>query len=298
MIENKKTKCGFIAILGAPNAGKSTLVNSIVGGKVSIVSSKVQTTRQRILGIAIRNQAQLILLDTPGIFSPKRRLERAMVKAAWDAGQEADALVLMVDVCDSLTKAFSILESAKDRSITLVLNKVDLIEKEKLFNLIEKFQNFPNISHVFMISALTGDGVEDLVDHLCTVLPEGPWLYPDDHLTDLPQRIWAAEITREQLYHHLHQELPYETMVETENWEEFDNGSVKINQVIYVARDGQKGILLGKKGQKIKDISSSARQELMLHLDRPVHLFLHIKVIEDWMNKRSPYKQMGLEFDS
>jgi GTP-binding protein Era len=298
MIENKKTKCGFIAILGAPNAGKSTLVNSIVGGKVSIVSSKVQTTRQRILGIAIRNQTQLILLDTPGIFSPKRRLERAMVKAAWDAGQEADALVLMVDVCDSLTKAFSILESAKDRSITLVLNKVDLIEKEKLFNLIEKFQNFSNISRVFMISALTGDGVEDLVDHLCTLLPEGPWLYPDDHLTDLPQRIWAAEITREQLYHHLHQELPYETMVETENWEEFDNGSVKINQVIYVARDGQKGILLGKKGQKIKDISSSARQELMLHLDRPVHLFLHIKVIEDWMNKRSPYKQMGLEFDS
>lgn len=295
----EKTRCGFVTILGAPNAGKSTLVNQLVGSKVSIVSHKVQTTRQRILGLVIHEKSQLILVDTPGIFTPKKRLERAMVHAAWQASRDSDILVVMVDVTEkSLAKARAILDNLGNQPVLLVLNKIDLIKRETLLHLTQKLQEYKNITDTFMISALTNDGVPDLMATLAKHVPEGPWLYPEDEISNMPQRLWAAEITREQLYLQLHQELPYETWVETESWEEFDNGSVKISQIIYVARDGQKGIILGKKGDQIKAISAAARLEIATHLDRTVHLFLFVKVSEDWLNKRDPYKQMGLEFDA
>lgn len=297
MTEQKR--CGFITVLGAPNAGKSTLINQLVGSKVSIVSHKVQTTRQRILGIVAHGQSQLILVDTPGIFDPKKRLERAMVRAAWEATRDSDILVVMVDVTEkSLAKAKVILDNLANRPIILVLNKIDLVKRETLLEITQKLQPYKNVTDTYMISALTNDGVNDLMTTLAQRVPVGPWLYPEDQLSTMPQRLWAAEITREQLYLQLHQELPYETWVETEGWEEFDNGSVKISQIIYVARAGQKGILLGKRGERIKEISAAARQEIATHLDRPVHLFLFIKVSEDWLNKRDPYTQMGLEFDA
>ncbi len=293
------TKCGFIAILGEPNAGKSTLINFMVGSKVSIVSPKVQTTRQRILGIALYEEAQLILVDTPGIFQPKKRLERAMVDVAWSASSEADLVVVVVDVQDkNLNRSMSILDQLKDRPVILVLNKIDQIKKEKLLETAQSFQKYSNISDVFMISALTGSGVDGLVKKLKNQLPESPWLFPEDQITDLPQRLWASEITREQLYHQLHHELPYETMVETEAWEEFDNGSVKISQVIYVNRESQKSIVLGKGGRQIKSISTTARQEMMEQLERPVHLFLHVKVVENWLEKPALYRLMGLNFNA
>lgn len=293
------TKCGFVAVLGEPNAGKSTLINFMVGSKVSIVSPKVQTTRQRVLGIALSGETQLILVDTPGIFQPKRRLERAMVDAAWSACGEADLIIVVVDVNDrNLSRSIDILEKLKHRPVILVLNKIDQIKKEKLFEIVQKFQPFDNITDTFMISALTGNGVDQLVHKLCDKLPESPWLFPEDQITDFPQRLWAAEITREQLYHQLHHELPYETMVETEAWEEFDNGSVKISQVIYVNRDSQKSIVLGKAGRQIKALSTAARQEMAEQLDRPVHLFLHVKVVENWLEKPGLYRLMGLNFNA
>lgn len=292
-----KTHCGFIAILGAPNAGKSTLVNQLVGTKVSIVSPKVQTTRQRILGITIHEDSQLILVDTPGIFTPRKRLEQAMVHAAWEASHDVDLLVLMVDVSqNNLQSCFTILNKLENRSVILVLNKIDKIKHPALLDIAAQFQNFKHVSHTFMVSALSGDGVSDLAHFLAKEVPAGPWLFPEDQLTDMPQKLWAAEITREQIFHQLHQELPYNIMVETEYWEEFDNGSVKINQVIYVAKDNQKAIVLGKGGRQIKDISSDARLEMSTLLNRTVHLFLHVKVVEDWMNKPAMYRLMGLEF--
>lgn len=293
-----QTRCGFVAILGAPNAGKSTLINQLVGSKVTIVSSKVQTTRQRILGITIHEQSQLILVDTPGIFAPQKRLERAMVQAAWEASRDADLTVLIVDVSQkSLVSSFAILEKLGTRPVILVLNKIDQVKHTVLLEITAKFQIFTNISHTFMISALTGDGVSDFADFLAKEVPASPWLYPEDQLTDMPQKLWSAEITREQLFLQLHHELPYNTMVETEAWEEFENGTVKVSQVIYVARDGQKAIVLGKGGHQIKAISSAAREEMSVFLNRTVHLFLHVKVMEDWTNKPAMYRLMGLDFN-
>lgn len=294
-----QTRCGFIAILGAPNAGKSTLINQLVGYKVSIVSPKVQTTRQRILGIIVHKESQLVLMDTPGIFDPQKRLERAMVQAAWEASQDADMLALIVDVTQkSFASSFAILDKLGDRPIILVLNKIDQVKPPILLEIAAKFQSKANLKHIFMISALTGDGVSDLADFLATEVPEGPWLYPEDQMTDMPQKLWSAEITREQLFHQLHHELPYHAMVETEAWEEFDNGTVKIHQVIYVMRDSQKGIVLGKRGQQIKAISSEARHEMSVLLNRTVHLFLHVKVVEDWINRPAMYRLMGLNSDA
>jgi GTP-binding protein Era len=293
-----QTRCGFVAILGAPNAGKSTLINQLVGHKVTIVSSKVQTTRQRILGITIHKDAQLVLVDTPGIFAPQKRLERAMVQAAWEASRDADLTTLIVDVSQkSLASSFAILEKLSNRPVILVLNKIDQVKHTVLLEITAKFQTYANITHTFMISALTGDGVPDFADFLASELPISPWLYPEDQLTDMPQKLWSAEITREQLFQRLHHELPYSTMVETEAWEEFENGTVKVNQVIYVARDGQKAIVLGKGGHQIKAISSAAREEMSIFLNRTVHLFLHVKVLEDWTNKPAMYKLMGLDFN-
>jgi GTP-binding protein Era len=292
-----QTRCGFVAILGAPNAGKSTLINQLVGSKVTIVSSKVQTTRQRILGITIYGDSQLILVDTPGIFTPQKRLERAMVQAAWEASHNADLTTLLVDVTrKSHADSFAILEKLQDRPIILVLNKIDQVKPPILLAIASKFQSFNNITRTFMISALNGDGVQDFARYLADEVSISPWLYPEDQLTDMPQKLWSAEITREQLFQQLHHELPYNTMVETEAWEEFDNGSVKVNQVIYVARDSQKAIVLGKGGHQIKAISSAARQEMSIFLNRPVHLFLHVKVMEDWTNKPAMYRLMGLDF--
>ena len=292
-------KFGFIAVVGEPNAGKSTLINQLVGQKVSIVSPKVQTTRQRILGIAISGEAQLVLIDTPGIFAPKKRLDRAMVASAWDAGKDADQIILIVDASQkSQARSLEILKGLDGRKVILALNKVDAVDKEKLLKIAQQYSAFENVSEIFMISALTGDGVSDLMAHLVEQAPEGIWMFPEDDITDMPQRLWAAEITREQLYHQLHQELPYETFIETEAWEEFDNGDVKINQVIYVNRDSQKSIILGKRGSKIKEISQAARTELTSLLGRKVHLYLYVKVAEDWSEKAAFYRNAGLDFNA
>lgn len=292
-------KFGFIAVVGEPNAGKSTLINQLVGQKVSIVSSKVQTTRQRILGIAISGEAQLVLIDTPGIFAPKKRLDRAMVASAWDAGKDADQIVLIVDASQkSQARSLEILKRLEHRKVIMALNKVDAVDKAKLLKMAQQYNAHENVSEIFMISALTGDGVPDLMTHLVKETPEGIWMFPEDEITDMPQRLWAAEITREQLYHQLYQELPYETFIETELWEEFDNGDVKINQVIYVNRDGQKSIILGKRGVKIKEISQAARTELATLLGRKVHLYLYVKVAENWSEKSSFYRNMGLDFNA
>lgn len=297
--EITQTRCGFVAILGAPNAGKSTLINHLVGRKVTIVSSKVQTTRQRILGITVQEDSQLILVDTPGIFAPQKRLERAMVQAAWEASRDADLTTLIVDVSQkSLASSVAILEKLGRRPVILVLNKIDQVKHTALLEIAAKFQSFTNIARTFMISALTGDGVPDFARFLASEAPISPWLYPEDQLTDMPQKLWSAEITREQLFQRLHHELPYSTMVETEAWEEFENGTVKVNQVIYVAREGQKAIVLGKGGRQVKAISSAAREEMSLFLNRTVHLFLHVKVMEDWTNKPAMYRLMGLDFNA
>lgn len=297
--KNDTMRCGFIAVLGQPNAGKSTLINRLVGQKVSIVSPKVQTTRQRILGILTVEQTQLVLVDTPGIFDPRHRLDRAMVAAAWSAGKDADVAVVIHDVTVRRpTATLKILESLRDRDVVLVLNKIDQIAKDKLLTVTAQFAACDNVTDTFMISALSGDGVDDLKRYLAAKSPLGPWMFPDDQLSDMPQRLWAAEITREQLYLQLHEELPYATYVETENWEEFDNGSVKIQQVIYVARDTQKSIILGKRGHQIKAISTAARTQLTELLERPVHLFLHVKVSEGWLDRPAAYRLMGLEFNS
>lgn len=296
---NNQTHCGFIVTLGAPNAGKSTLINQLVGNKVTIVSPKAQTTRHRVIGIAVSANSQLIFIDTPGIFTPKKRLERSMVGAAWKATKEADLTLLVVDVRKkSLISSFTILNQLGNRPVILVLNKIDQIKHTDLLEIATQFQSFSNITHTFMISALTGDGVSDLKHFLAAEVPIGPWLYPEDQLTDMPQKLWAAEITREHLFRQLYQELPYAIMVETDAWEEFDNGDLKISQTIYVARNRQKAIVLGKGGQQIKAISSAARKEISLLLNCQVHLFLYVKVMEDWANKPAMYRLMGLEFDT
>ncbi len=295
-------RCGFVALVGAPNAGKSTLLNSLVGAKVSIVTRKVQTTRARLRGIAVRGSSQLIFVDTPGIFTPKRRLERAMVAAAWMGAQDADVVVLLFDaartVIDSDTRLILDGLKAQQRRAVLVLNKIDLIKRERLLKLAARFEAQDLFEHTFMISALTGDGVPDLLDHVARAMPEGPWLYPEDQLSDLPLRLMAAETTREKLFRKLHQELPYALTVETERWQDFEDGSVKIEQIIYVQRGTQKAIVLGKKGSKIKDIRSESQAELEDVLGCKVHLFLFVKVRENWIDDPERYREWGLDFNA
>jgi GTPase len=294
--------CGYIALVGAPNAGKSTLLNQLIGAKVSIVSPKVQTTRSRVLGIVVEGAAQLIFVDTPGIFAPRRRLERAMVAAAWSGAEDADLVVLLVDAAHGLDedtqRIIDGLKSAGRRAV-LALNKIDLVEERpRLLPLADRLRRAGVFDAVFMISAVSGDGVADLRRHLADALPEGPWLFPEDQLTDLPQRLMAAEATREQVFLQLHQELPYATFVETEGWEEREDGSVKISQTIHVQREGQKAIVLGKAGSRIKLIGERARVELERLFSRRVHLFLFVRVSENWTEDRERYKAMGLEFES
>ncbi len=295
-------RCGFVALVGAPNAGKSTLLNSLVGAKVSIVTRKVQTTRARLRGIAVRGSSQLIFVDTPGIFTPKRRLERAMVAAAWMGARDADVVVLLFDaartVIDSDTQLILDGLKAQQRRAVLVLNKIDLIKRERLLKLAARFEAQDLFEHTFMISALTGDGVPDLLDHVARAMPEGPWLYPEDQLSDLPLRLMAAETTREKLFRKLHQELPYALTVETERWQDFEDGSVKIEQIIYVQRGTQKAIVLGKKGSKIKAIRSESQAELEDVLGCKVHLFLFVKVRENWIDDPERYREWGLDFNA
>ncbi|MBZ9600577.1 GTPase Era [Phyllobacterium chamaecytisi] len=293
------TRSGFIALIGAPNAGKSTLVNQLVGSKVSIVTHKVQTTRALVRGIVIHEQTQMVLVDTPGIFKPKRRLDRAMVTTAWGGAKDADLILVLIDVEQGIDEeAEAILGSLheKKRKVILVLNKVDRIEAPKLLELAQKANEMVNFDKTFMISALKGYGCKDLLKYLADNLPEGPWYYPEDQISDMPMRMLAAEITREKLYLRLHNELPYSSHIETESWEEKKDGSVRIQQVIYVERDSQKKIVLGHEGQAIKAIGQAARKELMEILDQKVHLFLFVKVRDNWGNDPERYREMGLEF--
>lgn len=294
------TRSGFVAVLGAPNAGKSTLVNTIVGAKVTIVSPKVQTTRSIVRGIAMAGRTQIIFVDTPGIFQPKKRMERAMVSAAWTGAADADVVMLMVDSRRGLTEDVRAIVDglvSSGRKAILALNKVDSVDRPKLLGLAQELFDTGAFDEVFMISALKGSGVKDLVRHLRNRLPEGPWLFPEDEISDLPQRLLAAEITREKLFLNLHQELPYAVTIHTESWEERKDGSVRIDQVIYVMRDSQRSIVLGKQGRQIKSIGAAARAELEELLERRVHLFLHVKVAEDWAERRETYAEWGLDFD-
>jgi len=283
------TRCGFIAIIGAPNAGKSTLVNALVGAKVTIVSHKVQTTRALVRGIAMEGASQVILVDTPGLFSPKRRLDRAMVSAAWGGAADADRVLVLVD---AILDKIGDIRQPKD----LVLNKVDLVDRPKLLDLATAINERATFDQTFMISSTTGSGVMDLKRHLAAVVPAGPWHYPEDEISDVPARMLAAEITREKLYHRLHDELPYDATVETESYEERKDGSIRIEQTIYVVREGQRKIMLGKRGDTIKLISTSAREELSKLFETKVHLFLFVKVRENWGDDPERYERMGLEY--
>lgn len=295
------TRCGYVAILGAPNAGKSTLLNRLVGTKVSIVSPKVQTTRSRVLGIALDGPAQIIFVDTPGIFAPKRRLERAMVHAAWSGAADADLVVLVVDAARKTIgeDARAIIDGLKKagRKAILALNKIDMVKREKLLALAAELDASGIFTDVFMISAETGDGVDDLMAAFRGRLPVGPWLFPEDQVSDMPMRLIAAEVTREHLFRQLHDELPYAIAVESESWEEFKNGSAKITQVVYIQRDSQKAIVLGHGGKRIKAVREAAQAELQEMLQRKIHLFLHVKVRENWPEDRERYRDLGLEYD-
>lgn len=291
----------FVALLGAPNVGKSTLLNRVVGAKISIVTPKVQTTRTRIVGIAMRGEVQIIFLDTPGIFKPRQRLQRAMVEAAWSSARKADRVVLLIDANAGLTEdSYRVLTKLKDqnRPTIVALNKVDLIEPPGLLKLASSVNTEGGFADILMISALTGDGVEDLVAKLVESAPPGPWLYPKDQLSDVPLRMLAAEITREKLFLQLQNELPYSTAVETEEWSERKDGGVRIDQTIYIQRNSQKMIVIGKNGARIKSIGSAARSELEKLLERRVHLFLHVKVRRDWNERAEHYRTMGLNFNA
>ena len=294
-------RAGFVAIVGAPNVGKSTLLNRLVGTKVSIVSPKVQTTRSRVLGICIEGDAQIIFIDTPGIFKPKRRLDRAMVAAAWGGAGAADSILLLVDASRGFDPDTRDIIKRLDKSgqkAVLAINKVDLVAKPKLLDLTSELDATGVFLDIFMISAELGDGVADLMAHLTALLPAGPWLYPEDQISDMPGRLTAAEITREKLYLQLHQELPYAASVETEDWTENDDGSVRIEQVIYVERPTQKAIVLGKGGKRIKALGQAAREELEEIFERRVHLFVFVKVREKWGDDPERYRDLGLDFDA
>lgn len=295
------TRAGFVALIGEPNAGKSTLTNALVGAKVSIVTHKVQTTRARIRGVALEGEAQIVLVDTPGLFQPKRRLDRAMVAAAWGGAADADVIVLMVEAHRGMTKGVeAILENLRDvgagRTVALAINKIDKVPSEKLLAITSQMNERFDFAETFMISAEKGHGVADLKAWLAKQMPEGPWLYPEDQIADLPLRMIAAEITREKLTLRLHQELPYQLTVETEHWDERKDGSARIDQIVYVARDGHKGIILGKGGETIKAVGKAAREELEEFLGRKVHLFLQVKVRPGWLEESERYSEMGLDF--
>ena len=293
-----ETRCGFIAVIGAPNAGKSTLVNALVGAKVSIVSRKVQTTRMPIRGIAIEGASQLVFIDTPGIFAPRRRLDRAMVDAAWGGAGDADIVVLVIDAAkgveEDADRILGKLQSSK-ASLVLVLNKIDRVKKENLLDLAGQLNERAHFTRTFMIAALTGYGVGDLKAYLAGAVAPGPWHYPEDEITDIPMRLLAAEITREKLYDRLHEELPYAATVETTDWKE-QKGAVRIEQTIYVERDSQRAIVLGEAGRMIKQLGMESRTELAQILEKPVHLFLFVKVREGWGNDPERYRELGLEF--
>ena len=324
MIDGAETRAGFVAIVGAPNVGKSTLLNRLVGTKVSIVSPKVQTTRTRVLGICMEGASQVIFIDTPGIFKPRRRLDRAMVSAAWGGAAGADEVLLLVDAAKGIDRDTAAIVKKLKKAGTgasarlggdqgarkgkknqparkpalLALNKIDIVKKPALLALAADLDQSGIFSDTFMISAETGDGVQDLMGFLAAQVPAGPWLYPEDQLTDMPGRLTAAEITREQLYLQLHQELPYALAVETEGWQEKDDGSVRIDQVVYVERTSQKAIVLGKGGSRIRTIGETARKELEQILERRVHLFLFVKVRGNWGDDPERYRDLGLDFNA
>ena len=296
------TRAGFVALIGEPNAGKSTLLNRMVGAKVSIVTHKVQTTRARVRGVAMQGDTQIVFVDTPGLFQPKRRLDRAMVAAAWGGASDADVIVLMVEAHRGVTEGVERIltgleEIGKGRTVALAINKIDRVASEVLLGLTKDLNDRFDFAETFMISAEKGHGVDALREWLAKALPEGPWLYPEDQIADLPMRMIAAEMTREKLTLRLHQELPYQLTVETENWEERKDGGARIDQIIYVMRDGHKGIVLGNKGETIKAVSKAARAELEEFLGRKVHLFLQVKVRENWLEERERYSEMGLDFN-
>ena len=295
------TRCGFVALVGAPNAGKSTLINRLVGAKVSIVTPKAQTTRARVLGIVMRGMSQLIFMDTPGIHSPRRGLERAMVESAWRGVADTDHIALLIDA-SAIRKpdVYAIIKQLDElgHKAILVLHKIDLVPRSALLELSAEFNSTGIFIETFMISGLTGDGVEDLLNFLAGHASEGPWLFPEDQISDMPQRLMAAEITREKLFLQLHEELPYSLTVETESWEDRRDGSVKIDQVIYVRRDSQKAIVLGHGGRRVKSVGETARLELEAMLDRRVHLFLFVKVREKWVDDRARFEPWGLRHDA
>jgi GTPase len=295
------TRAGFVALIGEPNAGKSTLLNRMVGAKVSIVTHKVQTTRARIRGVALEGDAQIVFVDTPGLFKPRRRLDRAMVAAAWGGAADADIVVLLIEAHRGISEGVKhIIESLKGlnpgQKVALAINKIDKVKSDSLLQLTEQMNSLHPFVKTFMISAERGHGVPDLRKWLAAELPESPWLYPEDQIADLPMRMIAAEMTREKLTLRLHQELPYQLTVETEAWEERKDGSCRVDQIIYVMRDGHKGILLGKRGETIKAVSKASREELEEFLGRKVHLFLQVKVRPNWLDEAERYSEMGLDF--
>jgi GTPase len=295
-----QTRCGYVALIGAPNSGKSTLLNRLVGHKLAIVTPKAQTTRRRLLGIAIEGRTQIIFVDTPGIFRPRRRLDRAMVADAWLGADDADEILLLVDASRSMEEdTHRILDrlAKHGRKSILALNKIDLVPRERLLGLTDTLAREGNFDPIFMISGLKGDGVEDVKRHLADSLPEGPWLFPEDQLSDAPERLIAAEVTREQVFLQLHDEVPYASTVETEQWEDRPDGSVRIEQVIYVQRPGQRAIVLGDGGSRIKSIGARARIELERLLERRVHLFLFVKVRQNWVEDRERFEALGLDYN-
>ena len=302
MAETEPTRAGFVALIGEPNAGKSTLLNRMVGAKVSIVTHKVQTTRARIRGVCMAGQSQIVFVDTPGIFRPRRRLDRSMVKAAWGGAADADIVVLLIEAHRGLTEGTQAIidrlrdEMPRGKPVALAINKIDRVKAEVLLALAQKMNEAFPFAKTFMIRAERGHGVEDLKDWLAGELPESPWYYPEDQLADLPMRMIAAEMTREKLTLRLHEELPYQLTVETEKWEERADGSARIDQVVYVAREGHKGIVLGKGGETIKAIGAAARAEISEFLGRPAHLFLTVKVRPNWLDEAERYTEMGLDF--
>lgn len=299
MNEETPTKSGFVAFIGSPNAGKSTLLNRLVGSKVSIVSHKVQTTRTLIRGVAMHERTQIVFMDTPGIFQPKRRLDRAMVKTAWGGAHDADIVLIMIDarkgILSDEENMLNALEEVRQPK-WLVLNKVDMMDPPDLLALTTTLNKRVSFDKTFMVSALNGSGCKDLLQALSDALPEGPWFYPEDQVSDLPLRMLASEITREKIYERLHEELPYATTVETEKWEELPNGSVRIEQTIYVERDSQKKIVIGHQGEAIKKISMLARKEIGELVEQTVHLFLFVKVRKNWGDDPARYREMGLDF--
>ena len=297
--DTKSSRSGFVALIGAPNAGKSTLMNQLVGSKISIVTHKVQTTRAVMRGITVYNDCQIIFVDTPGIFAPRRRLDEAMVTTAWGSARDADLCVFLVDAERGLTDDLAAIIGKLDTvsvPVVLLINKIDQVQRENLLELTARLNSLHSFDETFMVSALNGDGCGDFLDYLADNLPEGPYMYPEDQISDLPLRMLAAEVTREKIYLRLHQELPYASHVETESWEEKKDGSVKISQVIYVERQSQKKIIIGKNGATIKAISTAARKELNELVEQPVHLFLFVKVREKWGDDPDRYREMGLEF--